>query len=49
HGLTLPVINASSLVEYKRILNREVDQIDIKELEEIQQADGAQSMTQTRI
>lgn len=49
HGLTLPVINTSSLVKYKRVLNREVDQIDIKELEEIEQADGPQSMTQTRI
>lgn len=47
HGLALPVINTNSLIEYKRVLNREVDRIDIKELEDIQQADGAQSKTQS--
>ena len=44
HGLALPVININSLIEYKRVLNREVDRIDIKELEDIQQAENAQTL-----
>ena len=44
HGLALPVINTNSLIEYKRVLNREVDRIDIKELEDIQQAENAQTL-----
>lgn len=44
HGLALPVININSLIEYKRVLNREVDRIDIKELEYIQQAENAQTL-----
>ena len=31
-GIELPVIPVHRLVEYKRILGREVDQIDIQEL-----------------
>jgi len=44
HGLALPVININSLIEYKRVLNREVDRIDIRELEDIQQAENAQTL-----
>ncbi len=44
HGLALPVINTNSLIEYKRVLNRDVDRIDIKELEDIQQAENAQTL-----
>ena len=44
HGLALPVININSLIEYKRVLNREVDRIDIRELEYIQQAENAQTL-----